>query len=629
MIKKLLDSIQERFKLNAVKRLFKFVEVKKSEVVGLVSFSVVFALLDGIGLSMVLPILQYVESGKSAIEDSGGFFWQTLSNVLATLNLEPTLFILLVLAFIPTLLRNIVLYFSTWYKTIVSTRIMLRLRMKVVDTVYRADPEFYTRHPVGELVGVVMGQTGTAGSAVLSIINLFGVGLLLVMYTTIMLWLSWQMTLIAIFFAILVSLVNKRVLKWIAENALKNARLSQGLYAKITERMGQMQLVKLRHTKKEEARYIREVTETMRKLNIKASRVSASVEVIVDPIQMISFFATVYIGVTYLGSTLAQLALLIYVLTRLNGRVKEFNGALQGITGAAAGVKLVNEMFDAATTSNTIHSGPHEFKGIKKGIVLKDVAFDYPDVFNSRGDLISQGRTVIKGINAEIPAGSFTALVGRSGAGKSTLVELFPRMREATSGDILYDGISIKDFQVGSLRRGVGYVTQTPMLFNDTVYENIVYGLGFEPTEEEVRAALEKAHALFVYDLPHGLETKLGDRGVRFSGGERQRIAMARVLLQDTDVLVFDEPTSALDSESEGFIQQTLNDLHGKKTLIVIAHRLATVVAADQLLVVDDGNIVERGDHNELMRRNGAYANLFQSQLIGTEMGIAVGSEDA
>jgi len=621
LIKRWLDRLQEYFKIGAVRRLFSFVEVKKSEVAGLVAFAVVFALFEGVGLSLILPILQFAESGQSAIQNSGGTYWVILADILALVNLEPTLIVLLVLAFVPNVLRNVVYYLRTWYNAVVSSRIMLRLRMKVVDTVYNADPEFYTRHPVGELVGVVMGQTGAAGGAVLAIINLFGVALLLIMYGAILLWLSVPLTLIAVFFALVVSYVNKRVLNWIKANALKNARLSQELMAKIVERMGQMQLVKLRDTKREEARYIHEVTEIMQKLGIQASRVSAAVEVVVDPVQMISVFVTLYIGIAVLGSTLAQLGLLMFVLIRLNARVKEFNSALQGITGATAGVKLVNEMFDAATASNTIRSGDREFEGVRKEITLKKVRFDYPDVVNSQGALVSRGKSVLKGIDATIPAGSFTALVGRSGAGKSTLVELFPRMRDATHGDIRYDGVSIKDFQVGSLRRGIGYVTQTPMLFNDTVYENLVYGLGFVPTDGQLREALAKAHALFVYDLPHGLETKLGDRGVRFSGGERQRIAMARVLLQDTDVLVFDEPTSALDSESEGYIQQTLSDLYGKKTLIVIAHRLATVVAADQLLVVDDGNVVERGTHSELMNSDGAYSKLFKSQLIGAETG--------
>jgi ABC-type multidrug transport system fused ATPase/permease subunit len=146
---------------------------------------------------------------------------------------------------------------------------------------------------------------------------------------------------------------------------------------------------------------------------------------------------------------------------------------------------------------------------------------------------------------------------------------------------------------------------------------NLVYGLGFEPSDEQIESALKGAHAGFVYDLPQGVETMLGDRGVRFSGGEQQRIALARVLLEDTSILILDEPTSALDSESERFIQDALANLHGRKTIIVIAHRLATVIEADQLLVIEDGRIVERGTHQELVARGGAYQKLFKSQLLG------------
>ena len=610
------ETVKEVTRFNAVKRLFAFVEVKKSEVVGLVTFVILATFLEGLGLTLILPILQYAEGGTSALEDGGGFYWQFLADALAFFNLQPTLVVLLLLAFASVILRNVSFYFRTWYGAVVSSRIMLRLRMKVVDVVFSADPEFYSRNPVGQMVGVVMGQTGAAGGAVLTIINLLGTVLLMLLYIVILLLLSVPLTLVALFFALLVTLVNRRVLSWIASNALKNARLSQKLMGKITERMGQMQLIKLRFTKDQEAENIREVSETMRGLGIKATRVGASVEVIVDPLQMLSIFATLYIGIAVLGSTLAQLALLLFILVRLNAKVKEFNGALQAIKASTAGVTLTREMYDSALESNTIQSGTKVFEPLKKGISLRNVSFEYPDVYNAKGDLVSKGKSVLKDVSAEMPVGSFTALVGKSGAGKSTLVELFPRMRDATSGSILYDDISIKDYDVRSLRRSIGYVTQTPMLFNDTVYENITYGLGFEPTEEQVRAAMEAAHATFVYDLPHGLETKLGDRGVRFSGGERQRIALARVLLEGSEVLVFDEPTSALDSESEGYIQQTLSGLHGKKTLIVIAHRLSTIVAADQLLLVDDGHIIERGSHQELMSRQGAYAKLFDSQLI-------------
>lgn len=617
-VKKIIDFFREYLRINAIERLFRFVEVRKSEVAGLVAFAVVFAALEGMGISFLLPILQFAESGQSALESSGNGYWKILSNALTFLHVRPTLIVLIILAFVPILLRNILYYLKTWYSAVVTSRIMLRLRMKVVDKVYDADPEFYSRHPVGQLVGVVMSQTSMAGSAVLSVINLFGIVMLMVVYVAILLMLSVPLTFSALFFAGIVALINKSVLNWIKENGLQNARISQDLMAKVVERMGQMKLVKLRNTKKKESEYIRQVSEVMRKLTIEASKVGATVEVIVDPILMLSVFITLYIGIAVLGSTLAQLGLLLFLLTRLNAKIKEFNTTLQGISSSAAGVKLVQEMYDSASEANTIKSGECEFKYLKKNIEFEDVVFSYPDVYSAEGNLVSHGKSVIKGISATINAGSFTALVGRSGAGKSTLVELIPRMRDIVSGSIAFDDVDIKKFKVGSLRRNIGYVTQTPMLFNDSIYENLIYGLDYKPTHEQIRHALEQAYATFVYDLPNGLETKLGDRGVRFSGGERQRIAMARVLLEDTDILVFDEPTSALDSESEGYIQSTLNELHGKKTLIVIAHRLATVVAADQLLVIDDGRVVEQGTHDELLDAAGHYAHLFESQLIAS-----------
>jgi len=611
-----LHYLAEYLRINAIRRMLTIVDVKPGEVAGLIAFAVVFAVFEGIGISLLLPVLQFAEGGQASVLESSGPIWLLLDRFMRLFNLPVTLPVLLGLAFAPILMRQVVFYFNTWYSAVVSSRIALRMRMQTLDTVLDADPEFFARHAVGRLVNVLISQTAAAGSAVLAVIRQLSLALLMALYVAILLAISVPLTLITLAFAIVVSWLVKASIKRIREYAVEAAAISQEMMGKIVERMGLMRLIKLRDMKRAESERIRGFSEQMRQIGVKQSRLGARIEITADPLLMLSVFITLYIGISVLGMTLAQLGLVLFVLSRLNGKIKEFNTGRQEISRNMAGLLLVQQTTEEAVRSNRIRSGPVPFEGLRREIVLSDVTFVYPDSYTAEGKLLSAGKEVLKGVSATIPAGSFTALVGRSGAGKSTLVELLPRLRDATSGTITYDGIDIREFQVGSLRKGIGYLTQSAMLFNDTVRENLIYGLDFEPTEEQIRSALERAYAHFVFDLPNGLETSLGDRGVRFSGGERQRIGLARVLLADTSVLILDEPTSALDSESEAFIQQALSDLHGEKTIIVIAHRLATVIKADQLLVVEDGRIVERGTHEELVAKGATYQRLFETQLL-------------
>jgi subfamily B ATP-binding cassette protein MsbA len=616
VLKRAIDFLGEYLRINAVRRMLGIVDVKAAEVLGLVAFATVFAVFEGVGISLLLPILQYAEGGQTAIIESSGFIWVLLARFMEALRLPVTLPVLLGMAFVPILLRQVVFYFNTWYSAVVSTRIGLRMRMQTLDAVLVADPEFFTRQSVGQLVGVVMTQSGAAGTAVLSVIRQLSIGLLMLLYVAIMLAISVPLTLVTLVFAILVSAVVRTSIRKIRDFGVESAGVNQEMMGKIVERLGMMRLIKLRDQKEAESERIRGFSEVMRTLSIKQTRLGALIEVTADPLLMLSVFVTLYIGIGVLGMSLAQLGLVLFVLSRLNAKVKEFNAGRQAIATNMAGLLLVQKTTTEARASNTITGGTVPFEGLRREIVLSDVTFDYPETRAADGSVASPAAQVLKGLSLTIPAGSFTALVGRSGAGKSTLVELLPRLHEATSGNIAFDGVDIKDFRVGSLRRGIGYLTQSAMLFNDTVRENLTYGLGFEPSEEQLRAALESAYATFVYDLPSGLETRLGDRGVRFSGGERQRIALARVLLEDCSILILDEPTSALDSESETYIQKALAGLHGAKTIIVIAHRLATVIQADQLLVIEDGRIVERGTHDELVATDNVYRRLFETQLL-------------
>ncbi len=612
---RVIDLINEYTKINAIKRMLSIVTVRRSEIWGLVALAGLFAVFEGVGLSMLLPILQYAESGETAITNGSGVIWSSVAAFLHALHLPVTLIVLLLLAFIPILLRQIVYYFNAWYSAIVANRIGVRMRVKTLDAVLAADPEFFDRQPVGHLVGIAVTQTEAAGEAVLWVVKQLSVTVLMALYVAILLALSVPLTLVTVVFAALVALVVKRSLTRIRDFGVTAAGVSQDMTAKIVERFGLMRLVKMRDESAAESRRIEEYSEAMQDIRVKQARLGANVEVYADPLLMLSVFVTLYIGISTLGMTLAQLGLLLFILNRLNAKVKEFNTGRQMISTKMSGLLLVRDTSARAAEANTIRRGPIAFTGLLDRIVLRDVSFEYADREAPEGD----GGTpapVLRGVSLEVPAGSFTALVGRSGGGKSTLVELIPRLREATGGSITIDGTDIRQFDVGTLRKGIGYLTQDAMLFNESVRDNLTYGLGTEPTDAQLRAALEQAYATFVYDLPAGLDTVLGDRGVRFSGGERQRIALARVLLEDTSVLILDEPTSALDSESESYIQKALAQLHGKKTIITVAHRLATVIQADQLIVIDEGRVIERGTHEELIAREGAYHKLFESQLL-------------
>jgi subfamily B ATP-binding cassette protein MsbA len=245
---------------------------------------------------------------------------------------------------------------------------------------------------------------------------------------------------------------------------------------------------------------------------------------------------------------------------------------------------------------------------LQREIVFRGVSFAY-----------EQGRPVLHDIDLTVGRGEIVALVGPSGAGKSTLLNLLPRFYEVTGGAILIDGRDLREVTLASLRAQIGVVTQQTILFNDTVRYNVAYGSLAAP-EEEILAALKSAHAYdFVASLPRGLDTVIGEQGVRLSGGERQRLAIARALLKDPPILILDEATSSLDSESEREVQQALDRLMVGRTTLVIAHRLSTVRNAQRIVVLEDGRVVESGRHADLLAAGGPYRRLYEMQFARKE----------
>jgi ATP-binding cassette, subfamily B, bacterial MsbA len=270
------------------------------------------------------------------------------------------------------------------------------------------------------------------------------------------------------------------------------------------------------------------------------------------------------------------------------------------------GIAAAGTLFATLDEKNEHDTGTIETHEVKGLFQFNDVSFAYsPEAGN-----------VLSGINLEVAAGETIALVGHSGSGKTTLVSLIPRFYVYEQGQILLDGIDVNDYKLENLRSHIALVSQKVTLFNDTVYNNIAYGALSERSEEEVRAAAKAAHALeFIEQLPKGFNTSIGDEGVMLSGGQRQRLAIARALLKNAPILILDEATSALDTESERHIQEALEEVMKGRTTFVIAHRLSTIENADRILVMDQGQIVEQGSHDELLALNGRYSKLHSKQF--------------
>jgi len=517
---------------------------------------------------------------------------------------------------------------NRWYSARIGEGVILSLRTRVYDHVQRMPLQFFTRTQTGALVsrlnndvlGAQQAFTSTLSGVVSNVIQL-------VLTAAVMFTLSWQVTVLSLVLLPIFILPARRIGRRLAEITRESYQLDAKMNATMTERFGVAGalLVKLFGRPEDEAHRFGDRAKRVRDIGIMQAmygRVFFVAMLLVAALaQALTYGLGGWLAVSgeITAGTVVTLALL---LTRLYGPLTALSNVRIDVMSALVSFERVFEVLDLAPG---IAERP-DARPLPAGastVEFRDVVFRYPSASEvslaSLEDVAVLDRTVtqpvLRGLTFAVPTGRMVALVGPSGAGKSTTAMLVPRVYDVTDGAVLVGGVDVRDATLDSLRDAIGVVTQDAHLFHETIAENLRYARP-DATDDELWAALDGAQiGELVRGLPDRLDTVVGERGYRFSGGEKQRIAIARLLLKAPSIVILDEATAHLDSESEAAVQRALSVALAGRTALVIAHRLSTVRDADLILVIDGGRIVERGTHEELVAVGGLYAELYRTQF--------------
>lgn len=518
-------------------------------------------------------------------------------------------------AFIPALIfcRGFLGYLSSYMQTWVTSKVVYQIRNDAFRSIMRQSPGYFNNARTGELMQTVISQTGVVQRNAMQLIQTVAQRPVSIIAILIPLFASdWFFTLMSlvIFPACLYPIL--RLGKRVRKVGAKEEYDSRALMSSMQESFAGIRLVKA---------YGREAHEMDRFARSNASmtqnmvRWGKALELIGPIVETVASFG-IAAGLVYAwsrGVEAQTFFVLVMALTQIYPPLKELSRVqlfLQKTTVAAGMVfEILNRQPDIQDAPDALAIGRSS-----GAVTFKDITFYYRDK-----DDVKKDTPAVQDINLQFEPGKFYALVGRSGAGKSTLFSLMLRFYDPDAGSVLLDGRDIRTCTQHSVRANIGIVSQDTFLFHDTIRENIRYGR-LDATEAEIIAAAKKAHAHeFIEQISNGYDAIVGEGGCNLSGGQRQRISIARAILRDSPVLLLDEATSALDTESEKIIQEAIHTLSAGKTVVAIAHRLSTILEADQIIVMEQGRVVDRGPHAELLARNAIYQNLYNLQYSSDE----------
>ena len=582
-------------------------------------YSLFYALFNSLTFLLIMPILKtmfdadytfvYVEKLPPLAfnqEYLTALFNFTYSHLFTEYNPENVLLLLAIVTIFVSLLSNLFRYMGAWTVENMRTRTLQRMRNEMFSKVVDMNVGYFSDQRKGDIISKITSDVGVVQFCITNTLQVaFREPFLIIGYTVMMVAISWELALFSVLFLPVVALIIGSIVKRLRHPARTSQQRMGELVSTLDESLSGIKVIKSYNATGYVKQKFYDLSEDLARLTLSMARRQQ----LASPMSEFLGISAVGVILVFGGSLVFKDALspegfiaFIAMFSQITRPVRTFIDQFSNINqGIAAGERIFS-IIDAQSEIQD-KPGAIELDGLKDKIEFRDIHFSYDG-----------SREVIEGISFEIKRGETVALVGPSGGGKSTLSELIPRFYDVKAGDILIDGVSIRDYTQESLRAHMSVVSQDTVLFNDTIEGNIAMGKAGATHEEIVEAARIANADCFIQEAPEGYQTNIGDRGVKLSGGQRQRLSIARAVLKNPEILILDEATSALDTESEKLVQDALNKLLVGRTSVVIAHRLSTIHNADKIIVVDHGRVAEQGTHTELLAKGGIYAKLIELQ---------------
>ncbi|WP_120511123.1 lipid A ABC transporter ATP-binding protein/permease MsbA [Photobacterium salinisoli] len=570
------------------KRLWPSISLYKAGLIAAVFALIINAASDALMLSMIKPLMDESFGGLNSVD----------SNFLAMMP-----FYLLGLM----LVRGLSGFVSTYCLSWVSGNVVMNMRRQVFNHFMTMPVSFFDKESSGALLSRITYDTEQVASATSgALVSLVREGATIIALMGMMFWNSWQLSAILLVIAPVVA-VSIRVVSKRFRRISKNMQDTMGSVTSSAEQMLKGHKVVLSYGGQQvEKNRFEHVSNRMRQQTMKLVSAQAIANPVIQLIASMALVAVLILANTESLRSELTPGTFALIFGAMFGMMRPLKALTNVTSQFQRGMAACQTLFGILELETEKDHGTYETQRVKGDVAFKDVTFTYP----------TKDTPALRNVSFDLPAGKTLALVGRSGSGKSTIANLLTRFYDIDSGLITIDGRDIHDYKLANLRDQVAIVSQNVHLFNDTIANNIAYASGDKYSREDIEKAAELAYAMdFIRSMDQGLDTVIGENGVSLSGGQRQRIAIARALLRDAPVLILDEATSALDTESERAIQAALDELQKDKTVLVIAHRLSTIENADEILVVDEGEIIERGVHAALLEKDGAYAQLHRIQF--------------